>query len=77
MTNSAKSIPKLVVRDAQGRDLFVWGPRPEKCQAQFLKEKQDGLPIEEVKANVQKWYNQDKGKEIQKEIITGLKNVLK
>ena len=28
LTNGAKAIPKLVVRNAGGQDLWVWGPRP-------------------------------------------------
>ncbi|MDO4729137.1 MAG: thioredoxin family protein [Bacteroidota bacterium] len=77
LTNGAKSIPKLIVRDEHGNDLLIWGPRPQQCQLQFEEEKKQGLPMEQIKANVQKWYNQDKGKEIQQEITSSLQNILK
>ncbi|MCK7555755.1 thioredoxin family protein [Chitinophaga sedimenti] len=32
LTNGGKSIPKLIIRDAQGHDLATWGPRPAQCR---------------------------------------------
>jgi hypothetical protein len=68
LTNGGKSIPKLIVRDGEGNDLFVWGPRPEACQVEFSALKASGVSFEEQKIGLQKWYNDDQGHLIQKEI---------
>jgi hypothetical protein len=68
LTNGGKSIPKLIIRDENGSDIAVWGPRPENFQADFLRLKESGMPLEDVKTELQKWYNADKGATIQKEI---------
>ena len=70
LTNGNKSIPKLIIRDNNGKDLFVWGPRPSQCQQQFDANKENGLAINEIKILLQKWYNEDEGKLIQKEICS-------
>lgn len=69
LTNGGKSIPKLVIRDEKGNDIAVWGPRPEALQDIFLKLKSEGVSFGEIKEEVQKWYNEDKGAEIQKELL--------
>ena len=68
LTNGGKSIPKLIVHDAAGKDIFVWGPRPDALQDLFFKLKEEGKEFEEI----QKWYNDDKGDELQKEFLKGL-----
>ena len=75
LTNGAKSIPKLIVRDENGKDLFVWGPRPVACQEVFDKEKAAGAEMEDLKVALQNWYNQDKGNLIQVEILEQMKKV--
>lgn len=67
LTNGGKSIPKLVIRDADGKDLHVWGPRPVQAQELYLQLKEANKDLEEQKLELQKWYNKDKGEEIQKE----------
>jgi hypothetical protein len=69
LTNGSRSIPKLIVRDQVGNDLFVWGARPAECQQLFIDLKGSGMPPAEIKTEIQKWYNADKGYSIQKEII--------
>lgn len=69
LTNGGKSIPKLIIRDSKNVDLAVWGPRPEKLQELFEQLKQEGKDMDEIKEVVQKWYNEDQGEEIQKDII--------
>lgn len=69
LTNGGKSIPKLIVRDKQGRDLFTWGPRPEPAQDLMLKMKEQDLDFEEQKIQLQNWYNADKGRTLQEELI--------
>ena len=70
LTNGSKSIPILVIQDENGNDLGVFGPRPEECQEFFMSEKEKGADFEGLKIALQKWYNTDKGVQIQKEIIS-------
>lgn len=72
LTNGGKSIPKLIIRDAQQQDLFVWGPRPQGATDLFLEMKASGVDFHDIKEAIQKWYNEDKGKAIQAELIQGL-----
>jgi hypothetical protein len=67
LTNGSKSIPKLVIRDKAGNDLFVWGPRPKGCQELFL-----SMPKEQAIIELQKWYNEDKGNGVQEELLSFL-----
>lgn len=72
LTNGGKSIPKLIVRDDANNDLIVWGPRPEVAQEYFKKLKEEGADFEAQKIALQKWYNDDKGEKIQKEILLAI-----
>lgn len=77
LTNGTKSIPKMVVRDEEGNDLFNWGPRPKEAQ-QFADElKSSGMSHDNVKAELQVWYNKDKGTELQKELLPLFASVLR
>lgn len=69
LTNGSKSIPVLIIQDAQGNDLAIWGPRPKECQTFFMTEKNKGSDFEALKLALQNWYNADKGIQIQQEII--------
>lgn len=73
LTNGGKSIPKLIVRNEEGKDLFNWGPRPASCQELYLKMKADGLDFEAQKIALQNWYNHDHGDAIQREIVDLIK----
>ena len=75
LTNGGRSIPKLIVRDAKGQDLFNWGPRPKPAQAIHLSHiNNDTLSKEEKKIALQNWYNQDKGLTFQQELLDLLLN---
>lgn len=71
LTNGSKSIPKLVVRDENGTDLFVWGPRPAACQELQQRLKAENAPLQELLEQVQQWYNGNKGKDLQEELLGG------
>lgn len=75
LTNGSKSIPKLIIKDEEGKDLSVWGPRPMKCQEHFMQSVEDKTDMEKVKETLQVWYNQDKGTEIQKELSKIIRNI--
>lgn len=68
LTNGGKSIPILVIRDERGEDIAVWGPRPARAQELFGQLKAQGEEFDTIKEAIQKWYNEDKGVEIQKEL---------
>lgn len=69
LTNGGKSIPMLIMRDAEGKDLAVWGPRPAACQEIFLQMKEDQADFETQKITLQNWYNKDNGHTIQTELL--------
>ena len=69
LTNGGKSIPILVVRDENDQDLFVWGPRPKACQGLLVAKKEEGMLMENIKKELQQWYNKDKGASIQQEFL--------
>lgn len=69
LTNNAKSIPKLIVRDDKGKDLFVWGPRPNQAQEVMDKMKADNADFETSKIALQNWYNEDRGISLNSELI--------
>ena len=72
LTNGvSRSIPKLIAVDnATGEELFSWGPRPAALQELFYKMKADGMPFDNIKEELQRWYNKDKTQSIQQELAT-------
>lgn len=72
LTNDAKSIPKLIIRNDVGHDKFIWGPRPAALQVLFDSLKAEGKSLADIKEQIQKWYNEDKGMALQQEIINAL-----
>lgn len=68
LTNGGKSIPKLIVRDADGKDLFTWGPRPAGAQQLADSLRASGTPYDVVATELQNWYNRDKGISFQQEL---------
>ncbi len=69
LTNNARSIPKLIVRDMEGNDLFTWGPRPSTCEQLNTHLIAQNVELSERKTALQKWYNDDKGAKIQQELF--------
>lgn len=68
LTNGGKAIPKLIIRDDAGADLATWGPRPSECQLLYSRLTAEKADFEIVKTELQKWYNQDKGRLILEEL---------
>ena len=71
LTNGARSIPKLVVLDAETQEPTAsWGPRPS-GGTNLIKEakERDGVVTDEAKTDLQKWYLHDKGLSTMSEII--------
>jgi hypothetical protein len=69
LTNGGKSIPKLITRDANGNDLFTWGPRPAEAQALIQKQKGSDASTDEKYIELLHWYKEDKGQAIQNEFL--------
>src|SRR5690606_8575575 len=69
LTNGTKSIPQFIVRDENGKDLLVWGPRPKGAQELMDRMKADNANFETTKIALQHWYNEDKGVSLCKELI--------
>jgi len=71
LTNGTKSIPKLIVIDAETDEVIAdFGPRPSGAKQLILNYKaMHGVVDETAKIALQKWYLEDKGVSTQKEII--------
>ncbi|MEW5676800.1 thioredoxin family protein [Flavobacterium enshiense] len=71
LTNGARSIPKLIILNADSHEVMAaWGPRPE-AAARLIKEYKArfGVVNEEAKIELQKWYLNDKGLSTMEEIM--------
>ncbi len=73
LTNGTKSIPVIIVRDDEGKDVFIWGPRPAAAQELYLDLKAKDTPMEDIKIALQNFYNKDKAISIQEEFVDLLK----
>ena len=75
LTNGGKAIPKLIFIEKESMEVFGdFGPRPT-LATQLVKDykAEFGVIDETIKANLQKWYLQDKGISTQNEIVAFLK----
>lgn len=69
LTNGGKAIPKLIVFNKSGDELFHWGPRPQPIQEKYWDLRNQGVEYDEIMKTVQQMYNEDKGETMQKEIL--------
>lgn len=76
LTNGTRSIPKLIVFDKTGNELFTWGPRPKEAQELINKLKLEGKTKDEFIEQLHLWYAKDRGKSLEKEMIDCLSNVI-
>jgi len=76
LTNGTRSIPKLVAFDQDGNELFRWGARPAAAQLLINELKEKGLQKNEWLVELHKWYANNRGKEIEKELLVLLNNLL-
>jgi hypothetical protein len=70
LTNGGKGIPKVIVRDEQGIDLFVWGPRTREAQELFNELKAEGVELKVLHESLHGWYAKDHGKSLELELLT-------
>jgi hypothetical protein len=76
LTNGARSIPKLVVFNASGEELFTWGSRPASAKALVLEQKGQGIPQEVWEEKLHLWYARNRGQELEAELLAQLTAVL-
>lgn len=76
LTDGKRQIPKLIALDPTGRELFRWGPRPAEGQELFMREKAEGVPIDQVKQDLHLWYGRNRGAAIEAEMKTLVRTVL-
>ena len=75
LTNGGRSIPKLIALDEDKNVLFTWGPRPSVATKMIADYKEEnGVVDAKVKEDLQRWYNKDKGANVQEDIISLLSN---
>ena len=70
LTNGGKAIPKLIVLDAENNVINSWGPRPSIAtnMVKDYKTKHGQLDAD-FKKELQVWYNKDKGKNTQEDML--------
>ncbi|MBL1212114.1 MAG: thioredoxin family protein [Ignavibacteriae bacterium] len=69
LTNGkSRSIPKLVVFDEAGNELFTWGPRPQELVNLIEQWKSEGKDKTEWTTAVHTWYAKNKGQQLIEEI---------
>lgn len=74
LTNgTARSIPKLVAFDEEGNELFQWGPRPQEL-VDLLNQWKSEMEPKEWKEKIQLFYGRNRGKAIEQEFVSLLKN---
>ena len=71
LTNGSKSIPKVIQLNDRLEVIGTWGPRPEAAQQLVQGLLNRG---ESYNDDLHKWYAQDKGQHLQKEIAVFLKS---
>lgn len=77
LTNGGRAIAKLIlVNKTTGLPVTTWGPRPTKATALVAAEKAaKGSLSPEFKQELQNWYNKDKGKDVENDLVEMLKTV--
>ncbi len=78
LTNGARSIAKVIILDAETHEAVAsWGPRPTAATRLVAEEKRtQGTLSPEFKQELQNWYNKDKGKSTEQDLVDLLKAVL-
>lgn len=76
LTFGARAIPKLIAFDSNsGLELFTWGPRPAEAQAIANDLTAKGVDKATKGLEIQKWYNHNKGKNLQLEFLEILESL--
>ncbi|MFM7309088.1 MAG: thioredoxin family protein [Flavobacteriales bacterium] len=73
-TNDAHSIPKLIIVNDQREVIHVWGPRPAAASVVIEGWKNQGLPLNDWKPLLHKWYADNKQVALEADFITVIQN---
>ncbi|MEY3048381.1 MAG: hypothetical protein RL365_419 [Bacteroidota bacterium] len=76
LTNGGKGIPKVIVRDEHGSDMFVWGPRTEAAQRLFNELKAKGVELTVLHESLHAWYAKDRGQLLESELLVSIESLL-
>ncbi len=76
LDGKSRSIPKLVVANGNGEELFNWGPRPAAAQQLFNHLKANSASYDTIKEEIHRWYSKDKTQSVQAELTQLLKENL-
>lgn len=68
LTRGGRSIPKVVVLDADLNEIATWGPRPAEGQALMDEWKTQDMPYSEKAEKLQLWYARNRTQAIQMEL---------
>ena len=76
LTDGKRSIPRLVAFDADGQELFQWGPRPAAAQEVFAAAKAEGLAKPEILERLHLFYGRNRNAALEDEFVTLLNTFL-
>ncbi|MFQ5585048.1 MAG: thioredoxin family protein [Calditrichia bacterium] len=76
LTRGKRSIPKLVVFNERGNELFRWGPRPAEAQALFERLEKEGIERPQILKELHLWYGKNRGKAVEEEFFKLLSGTL-
>ena len=68
LTGTSRSIPIVIVLDAEFREVRHWGPRPTELQAWVMAHKAT-MPKGERYREVRRWYAKDRGETTLREVL--------
>lgn len=79
LTNGGKAIPKLIIQDAKTKQVLnTWGPRPAKAQQIVAMHKQkENYDKQAMTADLYKFYIQNRGEEVIREVLEIMKPFMK
>lgn len=69
LTDGGRSIPKLIVLDHNLKPVGNWGPRPAGLNSLMKEWKNNGLELKELIPKVHGWYDMDKTRSLQQELV--------
>ena len=69
LTMGARSVPKLVCFDEEGKERFQWGARPKGAAELINSLKAEGVEKEKMIEKLHMWYAKNNGKEIEEEFV--------
>ncbi|SHM96137.1 thioredoxin family protein [Polaribacter sp. KT 15] len=70
LTNGGRSIPKLIALDKDNNVINTWGPRPSTATKMVADYKEEHGSLDaQFKQDLQVWYNKNKGKNVQEDLV--------